>query len=471
MYLKKVTLKNFRCFEHLELDLHPRLTVLVAENGGGKTAILDGIAFGLAPVLSHLSSANQRLSAPPKKDTDLRMVPKFVRGRKESWVAADYAKAEIETTTGLSWDRIQTNKNAKHSGPKIGQADLASYTSRVFEGLQSDSQELLPVFAYYGARRGWIAVPGRLRESKVNYAYPVSALVGALDSLADFKEMLKWFDREELSEYRANKGLPPEDWDESSALRAVRGAITVILGNAFCNPQFNNKHQFVVESKETPGMSLQVAQLSQGYQSMLALGMDFARRLALANDHLTNDNILPILEANRDWLHLNALENSETWTSPPLFAPAIMLVDEIDLHLHPSWQQRVLGDLMRAFPLTQFIVTTHSPQVLTTVKKECIRSLTMENGVPAIHTPIHETYAQESRTALEDVLDTPSRPPLDITRKIRDYLQRIEDNQDESSDVRQLRDELEKILGAGDSQLQLADMLIARNQAKRSAKK
>jgi predicted ATP-binding protein involved in virulence len=126
---------------------------------------------------------------------------------------------------------------------------------------------------------------------------------------------------------------------------------------------------------------------------------------------------------------------------------------------------------MRAFPLTQFIVTTHSPQVLTTVKKECIRSLTMEDGVPAIHTPIHETYAQESRTALEDVLDTPSRPPLDITRKIRDYLQRIEDNQDESSDVRQLRDELEKILGAGDSQLQLADMLIARNQAKRSAKK
>ncbi|MBK7848069.1 MAG: AAA family ATPase [Zoogloea sp.] len=62
MRLSKITLSNFRCFERLELDLHPRLTVLVGENGAGKTAVLDAIAGALSPVLTYLSSANQRLS-------------------------------------------------------------------------------------------------------------------------------------------------------------------------------------------------------------------------------------------------------------------------------------------------------------------------------------------------------------------------------------------------------------------------
>lgn len=206
MRLKRVTLRNFRCFDKLDLELHPRLTVLVAENGGGKTAILDGISFGLVPVLNHLSSANQRLSVPKKKDTDLRLVPRAGRTGKTSWVTSDSAQVEIETLSGIKWDRVQLAKKGKQPDNRTGQAELAAYTSRIFDSMQGEGQELLPVFAYYGARRGWIEVPGRLRDTKVNYEYPASALVGALDSLADFKEMLKWFDLAESAEWRANKG-------------------------------------------------------------------------------------------------------------------------------------------------------------------------------------------------------------------------------------------------------------------------
>ena len=78
MLLKKIILNHFRCFERLEVDLHPRLTVFVAENGGGKTAVLDGIAIGLSPILRLLSSANQRLSGPGIDDTDFHL---------ESWEA------------------------------------------------------------------------------------------------------------------------------------------------------------------------------------------------------------------------------------------------------------------------------------------------------------------------------------------------------------------------------------------------
>ena len=380
MHLKNVILNNFRCFEKLDLALHPRLTVLVAENGGGKTAILDGIAIGLSPILRYLSSANQRLSGPSIKDNDFRLELKEIQHgflpefeSKERWGLSDYTQIVMETTSGLQWDLWRASTTGKQPKSKIGQSDLAEFAGGVLESLQATIPQMLPVFAYYGARRGWIVIPERLRESKVDYSHPTAALVGALESLSDFKEMLKWFDVEESSELRANKGRVTAEYDESPALAVVRTALSAILGDAYENPHFNEKHKFVVESKTGPEV-LHVSQLSQGYQSMLALGMDFGRRLALANRHLHRT------DASFDWSFAGAcnahLNNNDPSTDPPrgpLWAPAIMLVDEIDLHLHPSWQQRVLGDLMRAFPCTQFIVTTHSPQVLilTIICRHC----------------------------------------------------------------------------------------------------
>ena len=90
MRLKSVTLNNFRCFEHLKLELHPQLTVIVGNNGAGKTALLDGIATGLTPVLSHLSSANQRLNGRGIKDADFRIEATTGRGGKTQWAKADF---------------------------------------------------------------------------------------------------------------------------------------------------------------------------------------------------------------------------------------------------------------------------------------------------------------------------------------------------------------------------------------------
>ena len=112
---------------------------------------------------------------------------------------------------------------------------------------------------------------------------------------------------------------------------------------------------------------------------MLALVMGFARRLAQANPHLEN----------------------------PLDAEAILLIDEIELHLHPKWQQTVLRDLRRTFPKTQIIVTTHSPQILTTVESKHIRIL---NDGKVFSAP-PATYGAEASRLLKDVLGVPVRPP------------------------------------------------------------
>ena len=461
MHLKSITLENFRCFKHIEIPLHPRLTVLVAENGGGKTSILDGIAIGLSPLLRYLSSANQRLSGPGIEDTDFYEWVDDAR-----CIVSDYALVSVETTEGLKWDNWRASSKGKGLQPdrKIGQTELAAFASTLLDSLKTTAPAIFPVFAYYGVHRGWIVISERLRgESNVNYAYPASALVGALKSLCDFKEMLKWFDTEEASELRENKGVRFKEYVESFALSIVRNAITTILGGAYKDPQFNKEHKFTVMCED--GVEARhVSQLSQGYQSMLALGMDFARRLALANSHLI---FTPELLGSAFVKENVSVPHPGFLNGPlgPSLAPAIMLIDEVDLHLHPSWQQRVLDDLMRAFPNTQFIVTTHSPQVLSTVRKENIRIIEKtEEGSWQAREPSRNPYAHASSLSLEAIMGIDSYPPLPIREKLREYQRLVGDAQHDSPRAKELRADIEKEWGVGDPELQLMDVTIRKNE-------
>jgi predicted ATP-binding protein involved in virulence len=128
-----------------------------------------------------------------------------------------------------------------------------------------------------------------------------------------------------------------------------------------------------------------------------------------------------------------------------MIAPALMLVDEIDLHLHPTWQQRVLGDLMRTFPGTQFIVTTHSPQVLSTVSREHIRVLTQrEDGQHVALTPDFSPLGHAAGDALAKVMGTHKVPPLALLDDVHAYEQLVRAGQEASEDAVQLKTKLDQ---------------------------
>lgn len=447
MRLKTVTLKNFRCFECLTLDLHPQLTVIVGNNGAGKTALLDGIATALTPVLSHLSSANQRLSGRGFKDADFRMEGSFGRGGKTQWTKADWAQVMVETYDELRWDYWKPSGNAKGVEPpeKWGETQLKDRLGAIYASYKTSSPRLTPTFAYYGV--GDIKVPERLRDAKLNYEHPTAALYDCLDPGSDFREMLEWFDLEESSELRANKGQVDEEFTPFDSLSAVRAAVVGLLGQ-YSNPHFNSKHKFMLE-RQSDGAPMLVEQISQGYKRMLSIAMDFARRLAIANSHLEHGD-----EYAHDQIFQEMVKLSQSMGLPlhdhlqealPMSAPAIMLVDEIDLHLHPSWQQRVLQDLMRTFPLTQFIVTTHSPQVLTTVPRENIRILDQdENGLMCVRTPDFSPLAHESGDALAKIMGTHREPPLALQDDIRRYEQLVRAGQEQTEEAHTLRATLDK---------------------------
>lgn len=448
MRLKSVTLNNFRCFESLTLDLDPRLTVIVGENGAGKTALLDGIASGLTPVLTHLSSADQRLTGRGIKDSDFRLQSLPGARGKPQRSTADYAQIMTTATDDLRWDYWRPSGGGQGRKPAEtwGETALKERLNAITGSYKSANPALTPVFAYYGASRGHIEVPERLRSAKNNYEHPTSALVDCFNPRSDFREMLAWFDQEESSELRANKGAG-EEYKPFSSLEAVRATVVSLLGGAFRNPQFNARHKFVLE-RASDGAELMISQLSQGYQSMLALAIDFARRLAIANPHIEYDSTYALQQALLEVLsapEVQHMDDEEPFQHAlSMSIPAIMLVDEIDLHLHPTWQQRVLDDLMRTFPMTQFIVTTHSPQVLTSVRRERIRILEQYEGGLRVRTPDFSPLAHESGDALAKIMGTHREPPSPLQDDIRQYEQLVREGQEQTEAAQALRATLQQ---------------------------
>ena len=144
----------------------------------------------------------------------------------------------------------------------------------------------------------------------------------------------------------------------------------------------------------------ELEQLSDGYRNLLALVLDFARRLAQAHPNWPN----------------------------PLEAPGIMLIDEIDLHLHPTWQQRIVPNLHAIFPNTQLVIATHSPYVVTTVESRCVQIAENAKLRPC---PTPATFGARSSDIVSEVMGLESqRPPNNpIAGKISALFEAI-DNSD-----------------------------------------
>jgi predicted ATP-binding protein involved in virulence len=184
--------------------------------------------------------------------------------------------------------------------------------------------------------------------------------------------------------------------------------------------------EWTMETGEKRELTLN--QLSAGYRNMLALVMDFARRLAQANPHLEN----------------------------PLEAEAILMIDELDLHLHPTWQQKIIPDLRKVFPNTQIIATTHSPEIVTTVDHNQVWILEDYQIKPCPYL----TKGMKSSDIVRYVLGLQNlRPDTEESRKLTALFQAIDnENLEEAKRLQQELQEWEFF----DADMTRADMQIRR---------
>ncbi len=472
MKLAKIDITYFRCFESLRIRLQPDLNVIVGANGAGKSSILDAIAIALFELVSanggggkgqrqrqgaallptdiHIdAAAPYGVAWDEQKDSYESFVGRnpFVQIRT---MASDYyyiddnslssvleEEAVLEWTEHITYKPPATFSYDTASSTRV--SELHRYVQHLWEEIRKSPQASipLPVVAYYRANRRMGTMPELGDIFKLNFSRD-KAFVNALDAASNFTAMCQWFYLRENAELRAKLSPQKSDSQEFADLRAVRQALEMTVEGLERIWFDGNPPRMMVEIREGDGAlhAYELAQLSDGYRNMLAIVLDFARRLAMANPSWSN----------------------------PLEAPGILLIDEIELHLHPRWQQQVIPALRKAFPNTQLIVSTHSPAVLTTVKRENILLLGADHQIECLPADVG-TYGAENSRVLVEVFGAYPRPQnIETVQMLRDYQRMIENSQGETSEAKTMREKLEAALGTSDPDLQRADLRIRQLQ-------
>lgn len=384
---------NFRLFQEADLTLDSRLNVFLGDNGKGKSSVLNAIAAVLSRIFPRCNYL-PRLAPIPYRVENIRKWSVPSRSRR-GHARQEYAeKSEVACTLGL--ERVlgeETNKTAVDMAVGVTRNTGLFYThfhcdALLIKMLNEEVEDFghIPVFALYGPHRG--ASQGerkRFSRKKVDRANPFAAYVNALQPSLDFDAFLDWFNEEEASELREQRH---DHSYVSKELQCVREALVRVFETSeiqVSNPRFEpNPKRFVMTccSGKERCVELLFDQLSDGYRGMVALVADFARRLAIANQH-------PDMN--------------------PLDGDGILMIDEVDAHLHPKWQYRVISDLQRTFPNVQLIVTTHSAEVVSMVDRKNVYILNAdEDGILQERHPEQQTEGSFPEDIASEVMDAPN---------------------------------------------------------------
>jgi predicted ATP-binding protein involved in virulence len=368
MRIKQLRLKNYRGIKNLELnfDSHQLFAVLVGINGAGKSSVLDCIND---LVKSYgLIAINNRLTA-IFQDRDIRIGENSTCNSISGVFDDTEIKWEVEK---VRKEEISINKSPNLTEEIVDnphQYGLNSFVS-----------------VYYTADR---------RAIKIQIESNTPPVFLSNNVIINFQDFNGWF--QNLENLENETRLSTDINYRDVKLEAARQAIYSILGEGFSHLLMKRAIYQITIQKD--GQEIELSWLSDGEKNLLALASDLARRLAVTYP----DSLNPLHEAG------------------------LVLIDEIELHLHPAWQRIIIQRLTQTFPGCQFIVTTHSPQVLSNVQPECIHILAIEDNNVVVKRP-ERSYGRDSNRILEDIMGVSKRPP-EIEARILELFRIIHDGE------------------------------------------
>lgn len=428
MHIQTLTLTHYRGARALTLDLDSRLNVLVGVNGVGKSTVLDAAALALSWVVSRIRQAGT--SGRPIVEAD-------IMNHKAS---ASVEIVCLNQEQSVAWRVTKGRKGYGVPSHPTELTQLNEYTQQIQAQIAASNQQVnLPLFVHYPVHRAVLDIPLRIRE-RHRFGL-LEAYDDALTTGADFRKFFEWFrEQEDLENEDLVRKLPlfkavPQEIlfaadHQDPQLRAVRNALSRLL------PEFKNltvRRSPLRMEVEKQGQVLTINQLSDGEKCVIAMVSDLARRIAIANPLRTD----------------------------PLTGEGVILIDEIDLHLHPKWQRRIVPRLVEVFPNCQFILSTHSPHVLTHVQPENIVLLDWSaEGITASKPA--ESYGKTVNRILEDLMGLETTRPEPIDAAIQRLYQLID--RGELDQAKQTIDEIKAAMGQTDPDLVKAEVLIKRKE-------
>jgi predicted ATP-binding protein involved in virulence len=388
MRLDHLHLQNFRCYEDAHFDFQPGFNLVVGVNGSGKTSLLQGIVSSIAPYLTVVGGFSNFVM---QTEDQVRFVVDQYEGRirfERRYPVKLEGKGELFNSA--DWLVIKERRDQQSStiGPTYNTV-IATMTK-----LDSGTEIELPMLAFYQASRRWMT-------SGLSAELAVTQRVSRLDGYANWsdaalnlKDFESWFIGKTLERLEAigNSKSAVDNFDDELAWAnsAIRRALPESMGVRY---DLKLRSLMVDLSAEK---SLPFSHLSDGQRGMVALIADIARRMCILNPHIGRD----------------VLANTS----------GVVIIDELDIHLHPAWQRTIVSALKNAFPKVQFIAASHSPQIIGSLKPEEVIILNNSEGS---HPRI--TYGLDSSSVLEEVMGVAQREP-EIERLLSEMFSALEDN-------------------------------------------
>lgn len=372
MRLESIKLAGFRGISKLKLEFPEQVNVLVGVNGSGKSAVLDCTAIMLSRLIGRIRSS---------------------AGTGRYFVDSDISNKTSETQNkvvinfqgqSVHWSVTKSRKGRRRQ--TITRLDVMKKHIEQFRSeLDEDEHANLPVVVYYPVNRAVLDIPLRIR-TRHQFDDRLAAYDQALSGEGrSFRVFFEWFrEREDLE----NERRIDRSGFRDPQLRAVRTAISGLLPGFRKLKIRRSPLRMIVEKN---GEELIVNQLSDGEKCTLAMAGDLARRMAIAN---------PAME-------------------DPLETEAVVLIDEIDLHLHPGWHRHIVSALAETFTSTQFLLSTHSPAILSQLKSDSIWIMKKTKSGIVANRP-EDAYGQTVNRILEDIMGASARP-----REIEEKLDKL----------------------------------------------
>ena len=414
MYIDRLKLRNFRGFAELDQGLNRRFTLVVGNNGVGKSSLLDALSVAFGSFLLGIPPAtarhiHQREVREFERDFDgapefNKVYPAVVEaeGKMEHPLTGEVREVRWVRSLGKARGRT-TTKDARA---------LSSIAHEAYQAVTNRANPTLPLLSYYGTGRLW-AEPGRAGKRRWRLSR-FDAYRNSHEPRVSSADLMDWLRRERLKEL--------EDKHSSPRLAAWNKAVEVCFEEpvkvVHSLSRVRLEIRFVHRRK-----TVAYENLSHGQRSILSMVGDIAFKAILLNPHLGAAAVSAV--------------------------QGIVLIDEIDLHLHPRWQRIVVLALLQAFPHLQFVAATHSPFIIQSLSEGVMLDLNdMELDDRVHNLPLRDIVEDVQKVEASDR----SATYMQKMRGAQDYLNVVERLATLTNPIE--RAELEKDLDAMEAQFQ-----------------
>jgi len=391
--LNSMTLENFRCFENQTIQFNNQFNLIVGDNASGKTAVLEAVSIGMSSFLSGLTNLdpNHKRSI---RDYDVRIkannLGELTEYEKIYPVRLNFEFEFSDETVSFERIRISDRGRTKF-GPKDTQ--MKEITRDLNDTFKEGAEKILPAFAYHGTGRLWASGLRYRKEKRLGNR--VFGYQNCFKPQSNEKQYLRWM--KEMKRYEL------DEEKKSVELAAVFKAAESFMEESFMEK--GTKIAYRLKTDELTitlpdGVAMPFDKLSDGYKNALGIVFDTAFRMVKLNP----------------WLREEAVKRT----------PGIILIDEIDLHLHPSWQKSIVKAFKRTFPSMQIIATTHAPIVISSCEKDEIIMLEEahegENtNQITVKTPERSTKGWLTEDILEEIMQVNSSRESDTEEQIEKF--------------------------------------------------